>query len=149
MNRLKRIVIEQLSQGATPHGLAFTCSVALGLGVFPLMGTTTILCILFGYLFKLNHPLLQCLNYFLYPLQILLIPLFLYTGETILRRPHLSVNVVTMAHEISADWRLFLSRYGWAGAHAVFAWSLTAPFGALACYVLTLPIFKRLKGRFS
>lgn len=145
LNKIKKIVVAQLNQGATPHGVALTCGVALSLGIFPILGTTTLLCLLAGQIFKLNQPLLISLNYILYPLQIIGIPIFIYAGESILGLQHLTINVFEMVQNFSKDWHLFLVQYGWAGVHAILAWMLITPFVGMAVYFALLPLFKRTK----
>lgn len=53
------------------------------LGVFPVIGTTTIMCLLAGFLFRLNHFILQSLNILLAPLQLLLVYPFLKAGRVL------------------------------------------------------------------
>ena len=144
-NKLKRLISEQLRQGVTPKGLAMTCAFALSLSVFPLIGTTTLLCLFFGNLFKLNQPLLHALNYIFYPLQFLCIPLFLFAGEAILGLPHLIIHPTEMVQQFTANWRQFLRLYTMAGLQAAFAWCLLAPFAGLITFLVIKPVFEKAK----
>jgi hypothetical protein len=64
--------IEQL----TPEAAALLLSVGLVLGVFPVMGCPTLLCLCAGFGLRLNQPALQLINNVCSPLQLaLLIPL--------------------------------------------------------------------------
>ena len=60
---------------------AISLTVGFYLAVFPVIGTTTLLCILTGLAFRLNHFILQSLNILLAPLQLLLVYPFLKTGR--------------------------------------------------------------------
>jgi uncharacterized protein (DUF2062 family) len=147
LKRLKNIVITQLTQGAHPRGLALSCSVAFVFGVIPLMGTTTLLCLLIGPLFKVNQPLTQFLNYLLYPLQIFMIPVFLRMGEWILGAKQLVINPLEMVKQFAAGPGAFLSQYWIVGVHALLAWILVAPILGILVYFLARPVFEGVAAR--
>ena len=63
---------------------AVSLTIGIYLGVFPVIGTTTIMCLLAGFLFRLNHFILQTLNILLAPLQLLLVFPFLKAGRVLL-----------------------------------------------------------------
>lgn len=59
----------------------------LGVGIFPVFGTTTILCAVLAGVFRLNQPVVQVANYLAYPLQISLFIPFLRMGDRWFRLP--------------------------------------------------------------
>ncbi|MES2854582.1 MAG: DUF2062 domain-containing protein [Bdellovibrionota bacterium] len=136
---------KQLTQGATPRELALTVAFAVVLGVFPLIGFTTLLCFAFALVFRLNQPIIQVLNYVVAPLQLILIPVFLMIGEFLFGAEHTSINPVKMVEAFSNDWRGFLVEYGMAGAYAVFAWSICAPIGGFIIFRVMKPLLERMK----
>ena len=70
-------IVAQLKQGITPQQIALTLALGAVLGIFPILGATTALCALAGVWLRLNQPLIQLVNYLVYPLQLaLLIPLY-------------------------------------------------------------------------
>ena len=79
-NKLRALVLDQLRQGITPEKIALTIALAAGIGVFPLLGTTTVLCFAIGVPLRLNQALMQLVNYLVYPLQIAGIYLFVRIG---------------------------------------------------------------------
>src|SRR5438046_264647 len=86
-------IIDLMRQGITPEKIALSLAFGIGLGVFPVLGSTTILCALAAIVFRLNLPSIQLVNYFVYPLQLgLLIP-FLRFGEILFRSPHVSLSL--------------------------------------------------------
>lgn len=135
----------QLKQGVTPKQLALTCAVGSVLGIFPLLGVTTFFCILLGLVWKLNQPILQAVNYLLYPVQLLLLPTFVLMGEKLTGSEPVSFNPSTVVKEFMADPRIFLGHYGMAGFHAVMVWAVVAPFLAWVVYQLSLRIFLKLR----
>ncbi len=143
--KLKSLLLTQLKQGATPQGLALTSALAIGIAILPVLGTTTALCALVAYRLKLNQPLMQTLNYALYPVQIILIPAFIYLGESLVGAQHVSINPLTALQLFKEDWREFFTQYGWAGLYGFFAWALLAPPVSAMIYFLLLPVFRKLQ----
>ncbi|MFP5305375.1 MAG: DUF2062 domain-containing protein, partial [Gammaproteobacteria bacterium] len=63
-------IVAQLRQGITPEKIALTLALGAVLGIFPILGSTTLLCAVAGVWLRLNQPVIQIVNYFMYPLQI-------------------------------------------------------------------------------
>lgn len=85
------------SEPSTPVKKAMSLTFGFYLSLFPVLGFTTLLCVLFSFVFKLKHYLVQGLNVILIPLQlILMIPLLksgrllFYNNEKII--PEISVK---------------------------------------------------------
>ena len=145
ISKIKKVISDQLTQGVSPQGLAMTFSFALSLSIFPMIGTTTLLCFLFGNFFKLNQPLLHALNYIFYPLQFLCLPFFLYTGESILGVPHLTIRPTEMAQQLTSNWKEFMQMYTIAGFQAALGWLIIAPLLGAAAYFLIRPMLEKYK----
>lgn len=143
--RVQAFLLMQLRQGASPNGLARTCAVGFALAVFPALGTTTALCLLFGSLMKLNQPTLQAVNYILAPLQLLLIPVFMKMGAWIFSVPAVSFNLKTMMEEFFQSPGLFFVNYGVAGLMAMVAWLFVMPFVAFITYRVLKVVFTKFK----
>ena len=57
-----------LTRGLSPQDLSLAVVVSLGLGINPIIGSTSLLCLVAGRLFRLNHLVMQTVNYLAYPL---------------------------------------------------------------------------------
>lgn len=141
--RVREPLLEMLRQGLSPEGLAWSLAVGLGLGISPLFGTSTALCVGVGLAFRLNQPALQLANYLVYPLQLLLLLPFIRLGEWIFGAPPLPFSLSILQGALKVDpWgavHLFWSSL-W---HAAMAWLLLAPLPvALLAWGLT-PLFRR------
>jgi len=70
LKNLKALLTRSIQLGRNPRSLS--ASVALGsvLGLFPIPGVATFMCILAAMLLRLNPVVLQAFNYAVYPLQI-------------------------------------------------------------------------------
>lgn len=81
LKRLRLVLGRALRQGTTPRSLALTCALGIVLGLFPVFGTTTLLCFAAAVILKLNIPLIQLVNYAIAPLQLILIVPFVKIGS--------------------------------------------------------------------
>jgi uncharacterized protein (DUF2062 family) len=132
--RLITPLVALLKQGITPEKLALSLAFGLVLGTFPVLGSTTLLCAAAAFMFGLNLPAIQLVNYFIYPLQLVLIIPFMHMGErltgAIPSRLSLSEMVALgkgdMAHAAGQLW-------GFA-SHAIFAWMILAPAMGFVLY---------------
>lgn len=140
--RAQALVLAQLRQGATPHKLALSVSIASALALFPMLGTTTLLCLAIGAALKLNHPLMQFVNYLLSGLQLLVLIPLLKAGEW-LGAPHLSLSLIELqARFAEAPWAS-LREFGAIALGGIGAWAVAAPFWGLIVYALLRPLFER------
>ncbi len=70
-----------LTQGMSPRLLALSLATGAIVGVFPVLGTTTLLCTLAAALLRLNLVAVQTVHFLLTPVQLLLIIPFVRVGE--------------------------------------------------------------------
>jgi uncharacterized protein (DUF2062 family) len=124
-----------LKQGISPEKLAQTMAAGFLCSMFPLLGTTSILNLLVGLRFRLNHPLMQTLNQLLGPLHVVLIVAYLRLGEWIWRigdEPISFADIMEIFRQ--GTWREFFDQFGLALLHAITAWALTAPIFFVLIY---------------
>jgi uncharacterized protein (DUF2062 family) len=145
--RVLEVGVAQLHQGITPQKIALTVALGTVLGLFPILGTTTALCLLAGVLLKLNQPVMQLVNWIAAPLQLPGIYLFVRTGERLMHAPAASFSIATLLDSFKAAPLQFLRQYGLTGVRAIVAWMLIAPGIALVVYACLLPALVRLQAR--
>lgn len=124
-----------------------SCALGVVLGLFPILGSTTLLCFLAAYALKLNQPATQAVNQLMYPLQIPLVLVFVRMGEKIIGAPPVPLAPARLASEFSAGPAAFLREYGLAGLHGILAWTLTAPLLAVLLYSLLVIAFRKIQNR--
>jgi uncharacterized protein (DUF2062 family) len=122
--------------------LAWSVAAGLALGVFPMLGATTLLCIGVAFAFRLNQPAMQLVNYLAYPLQLALLIPFIRIGERLFGAEPMPLSLAAMLGALKLDTlgtiALFWSRI-W---HACVVWALLAlPVMVLLALVLR-PIFE-------
>ena len=142
--RVLDIVLAQLRQGITAEKIALTLAIGLVLGLFPIFGTTSALCVLAALWLKLNQPMIQLVNWFAAPLQLPGIYLFVRIGERLTGSPPVQFSITGLAQQFRASPLQFLQQFGMTGLRSVLAWLLIAPVIAAAVYVALLPPLRRL-----
>lgn len=139
-------ILAQLRQGITPEKIALTLALGGILGIVPILGTSTALCAAAGIWLRLNQPLIQMVNFLVYPLQILLLLPFYRAGETLFGQPHVPIFSVTeLLQRFSAGPLQFLVDYGMVAVYGIVAWLLFAGPLAVACYFVLRPILARMR----
>lgn len=137
-------VVAQLRQGITPGKVALTLALGGVLGIFPILGATTLLCGAAGVWLRLNQPLIQLVNYLVYPVQIVLLIPFYRAGERLFgAEPVPIVNVPDLVARFGADPWQFLIDYGLVGLYGITVWMLVAPVLAGLAYLLLKPMLER------
>ena len=137
-------VLHLLRVGATPRSLAWSLAVGIAVGVNPLLGSTTVLCLAVAFALRLNLVASQISNHLVYPLQLALFFVFIGTGDRLFRTGGLPMDHEAMLHEFRhhplATTHL-LWRWEW---HALVVW-LAASAVAVPLIVLVLrPALERL-----
>ncbi len=145
--RWKRWLIDpvksQLTRGITPDKLGWTIAAAVTVGIFPIMGSTTLVGFLVAAAFKLNQPVLHAFKTLVYPLHLALILVFIRLGQRLHGVPLLTLSIPQMLVRFQEDPMQFVRDFGMAAWHGVTAWMLVAPFLALAIKFSVTPILAR------
>jgi uncharacterized protein (DUF2062 family) len=150
-------IVAQLTQGITPEKIALTLAVGSACALFPILGTTTILCLVVGIVLRLNQPLIQLVNalcsvphllgvYGLIRLGDLIFgvhqPQFTI-GEFVTHRPHSFPNLWAIVLTVWREHGLYVHRFGAAALHALVAWVIVAPLWMFVIYRLVHPSLQR------
>lgn len=139
----------QLRQGITPEKLALTIALGIALSVFPILGTTMLLCGLTAWRLRLNQPVIHTVNYVFYPVQIALLLPFYRAGETLFGQPHLPIFSLTelIGRFNASPWQ-FVVDYGMVGAYGIVVWCLLAPpVTALIYFAVRGPLRRMVRNR--
>lgn len=138
-------VLAQLSCGITPERLSWAIAAGIVLGVFPIMGTTTLICFLAGWAFRLNQPVLHVFSNVVYPLHLALIVVFIHAGQHLFNAPQLSFSITEMLERFKESPLQFCRDFGVAALHGIVAWMVVAPFAALLIRTVSLIALRRLQ----
>jgi uncharacterized protein (DUF2062 family) len=138
-------IAAQLTQGITPEKIALTLSVGSALALFPIFGTTTLLCLAAGILLKLNQPIIQLVNMLCATIHFPLIVLLFRIGHLMFGVPYTHLGLGMMHHMLDTFWEdptKFFERFGVDALHAIAAWLVVAPFWMIVVYLLSLPVLR-------
>lgn len=142
---LLKPVMAQLTQGISADRLAWTIALGVVFGVFPIMGSTTLVCLLVGYLFRLNQPVLHVFKTAAYPLHLALILVFIHLGERLFGVPSLPFSIPELLSKFKEDPLQFARDFGMAAFHGVVAWAVIAPVAAMLIKVSVMPMLIRFQ----
>ncbi len=145
--RVVRPLVLILRYGSTPEKVAISLALGAAFGVFPIVGTSTLLCFAAALLLRLNHPAIQLANYMMYPFQLPLILLYVRIGEALVDSPPVPFDPRVLAVTLRADPAAFVARFGLTACHAVLGWAAAAPFLIGALYGVALPLMRRLRAQ--
>ena len=129
-------IVALLTQGITPEKIALSLAFGIVLGIFPVLGSTTILCAAAALIFRLNLPAIQLVNYLIYPLQLFFLLPFIRLGEMLFRAAPLQLSLAQMLAMARADLPHAIATLWLAGVHAMSAWLLIGPPAILLLYFL-------------
>lgn len=136
-----------LKMGADPDKLAWSLALGLVVGLNPLLGSTTLVALGLASLFRLNLVASQIGNHAVYPLELLMFPVFIKVGSVVFRTPRLPLA----GHELwfavkhhPWDTTRLLWTWEW---HALVVWAV---FAAVAAPVIALgsePMLRKMAAR--
>ena len=144
-----RPIAQQLTQGTSPHKIAQALAFGLTLGIFPIIGSTTLLALLVGIPMKLNQPVLQAFKALAYPLQWMSVLGFYRLGEMLYGAPHVSLSIPKMMERFFAEPGPFFRDYGMTAVYGITVWCLMAPALLLALYAITRPLIQSLAAQLA
>ena len=132
-----------LTRGLSPQDLSLAVVVSLGLGINPIIGSTSLLCLVAGRLFRLNHLVMQTVNHLAYPLQFLLLVPFVRLGETVVGAEALPLSPSLLIEEFQRSFWGFVAKFGMAYVHGLLGWVLVVPVTCFGLYFLLTRLFRR------
>lgn len=138
--KLLQPFIDLLIQGITPEKLALSVVFGVVLGIIPILGATTILCAVVAVRLKLNMPAIQTINWFIYPLQLILFIPFLKAGSFFLPGVDVVFTIEQVFQLMKTDFWLAAKQLWLANLVGLIIWAiLSVPVG-IGLYF----IFKKL-----
>jgi uncharacterized protein (DUF2062 family) len=133
--RLITPVLDLLRQGVTPEKIAAAIAIGSILGIFPVLGSTMLLCTLASVALGLNLPLIQLVNCVVYPLQLILLIPILQWGQRLFGAAPLPITLANVAAMIRASvWNTIVTLSG-ATARGIVVWVLISSVAAPAIYI--------------
>ena len=133
--------------GASPRKLAWSIALGLVVGINPLFGSTTLLCLALAAAFRLNLAASQLANHVMYPMQILLIVPFLTWGARVFRTSPIPLSPSLLFYEARTHpLALIKSLWTWEW-HALVLWAAASAILLPLIATLLTPALGKLLAR--
>ncbi|MDE3197568.1 MAG: DUF2062 domain-containing protein, partial [Acidobacteriota bacterium] len=140
--RASRVIKGLLSQGITPEKISLAIALAVVIGVFPVLGTTTALCAAAAMIFGLNPAAMQLVGWLVYPAQLaLLVPMMRLGSLLFGLRPVPPLS--ELLHLMRADLWGAVKVFWPSTLSAVGAWLIASPVAVALIYFALLPPLRR------
>jgi uncharacterized protein (DUF2062 family) len=120
-----RPVLRQLRGGVTPRRLAWSLALGIVIGINPTVGITTVLVVMFAWVFGLNQVASQMGAHAVTPLHLLLFIPFIQLGIHLFHTRRLPLNRKQIEHLSHHPLRLIREIWQWEW-HALIVWGLVA-----------------------
>jgi len=136
-----------LKQGITPHKLALSFSFGICLGIIPVLGSTTLLCLLAAMIFRLNITITQIVMHLVYPLQLLLFIPYLRWGTFLFSGQKFNYSFVQIVDMFRQDvWNAIVELF-WMNMSGLLLWLITTPLVFALIYLICKASFTQVAFR--
>ncbi len=142
--KLLNVINSLLKEGMSLKKISFCIALGVALGIFPVLGTTTLLCAIAAFFLRLNIPTIQVVNYGVYPLQLVLLVPFYSAGSWLFGDENWALIGGNIAELLTTDFWGNVSRIWDMTLYAVLIWLIVSPFLVLLLYNLLKPVIRGL-----
>jgi uncharacterized protein (DUF2062 family) len=142
--RLGNRILDLLRQGLTPEQIALGIAVGVTLSTFPVLGSTTLLCITASAALGLNLAAMQMVNWLSYPLQLSLFVPLLRLGSRLVGSHTQVPSLPEIGARLATNlWSTIVELWP-ATVGAMVIWLLASPVMVLAIYFVTIQPVRRV-----
>jgi uncharacterized protein (DUF2062 family) len=130
--------------GASPERLAWSLAAGLLIGINPILGSTTILCLALAFVLRLNIAASQLGNHIVYPFQLILIIPFINAASRIIHTAPMPLSANELLHA-AREHPLSLTRQLWLWEwHAFVLWAIIAAAAVPLIALALTPLLRKL-----
>jgi uncharacterized protein (DUF2062 family) len=138
-------ILDLLRQGITPEKIALSIALGAVIGIFPVLGSTTILCAAAAFVLRLNLPAIQVVNFLIYPLQLILFLPFLQAGGRITGAAPVTLSMKEVFGMFKSDPWSLIKMLWTASLGAMAIWTVMSPLAIAALYFTLAPVLRRVR----
>jgi len=142
-DKIGRPIFNLLKQGISPERLSLSIAFGVVIGMFPVLGATTLICAAIAIVLRLNQPAIQLFNYLVYPLQILMLIPFMSLGAFIFQGDPPPFSVQELSALFRQDFWGTIASFFETILYAVVAWLLVCTPLFAGIYAVCVPILKK------
>jgi uncharacterized protein (DUF2062 family) len=140
-------VVGLLKHGADPDRLAWSLALGVVIGINPLLGSTTLAVLALAAIFRLNLVASQVGNHAMYPMQLLLFPVFIKLGSMVFGTQKLPLHGKELFEAVKRhpwDTTRLLWNWEW---HALIVWVMVAAVALPAIAMGIKPVLEKMARR--
>ena len=142
--KLFKLTKKLLGEGMSSGKISLSIALGVALGIFPVLGSTTLLCAIAALILRLNLPTIQVVNYLVYPLQLILLAPFYGVGGWLFRDPGLPALEASIFDLLKNDfWDSMASLWEFT-IYAVFVWLMISPLLVMVLYGILKPVVRSI-----
>ena len=142
--KILNLAKSMLKEGMSLRKIALCLALGTVLGIFPVLGATTLLCTVAALALRLNLPAIQVVNYMVYPLQLIMLVPFYSTGSWLFKQqgwPLINKDLIGLLQNdfwgsLVSLWDLTL--------YAILTWLAISPLLILMLYGVSKPVIRAL-----
>ena len=142
--KLLNLIKSLLKEGMSMRKISLCIALGVALGIFPVLGTTTLLCTIAAFSLRLNFPAIQVVNYMVYPLQLILLAPFYGAGSWLFGDGRWSEIGDGFTEKLTGDFWGSVSSIWDLTLYAVLIWLIVSPFLVMLLYNLLKPVVRSL-----
>ena len=143
--RVASPLLALLHQGATPEKLSLAIALGFVLGIFPVLGVTTLLCIAVAAALRVNQVAAQVGNGVSTLFFIALMIPFVRLGERLTGTAAFPLAMDQLREVARQGTVVFFKTFSVAILHGVLGWAVAAPILAAILYFALLPMLRRMR----
>jgi hypothetical protein len=137
-------VMGLLRRGADPDKLAWSLALGVVVGVNPLLGSTTLLVLALAAAFRLNLVASQVGNHAMYPMQLILFPVFIKLGSVMFATEKIPLAGKVLWEAVKHHpWNTTRLLWSWEW-HALLVWAMVAAVALPAIALGIEPVLRKM-----
>ena len=140
-----KVIRAQLVQGTSQSDCAQAIALAITIGLFPILGFSTLIITAIIYFRRLNQPIAQLFNWICGPIKLALIIPFIRVGEYLFGADRFVLNLGELSRQFYENSWATLSEFAWTFLHAIAGWAFCAPIIYLIVYTISKSVIFRLR----
>ena len=145
--KILSLVKSMLKEGMSLRKMALCISLGFVLGIFPVLGATTLLCTAAALTLRLNLPAIQVVNYMVYPLQLVMLAPFYGVGNWLFKQQGLPLINADLISLLQNDFWGSMANLWDLALYAILTWIAISPLLLLLLYSASKPIIRTLSAQ--
>jgi len=145
--KILSVVKSMLTEGMNLRKIALCISLGFVLGIFPVLGATSLLCTAAALALRLNLPAIQVVNYMVYPLQLVMLAPFYGAGSWLFKQQGSPFNNKNLIGILQNDFWGSIANLWDLTLYAILTWLVISPLLILLLYSVSKPVIRAVGAR--